>query len=492
MYHKSEGQLILPGDFFLPFGGKLKSDNRWILLAQIIPWEKVEERYAKAFKRSLKGQKPVPLRTALGALIIQERLGLDDRETLQQILENPYLQYFIGLPGYQERRPFHASLMTHFRKRLSGEVIQEVNEWIAMEEVRKQKDEESKDDDHPNGEVSAVRAKRPASGVEQVKMTNEGKLLLDATCAPADIAYPTDLSLLNEAREKLEKIIDILHEPHQGQRAKPRTYRQKARQSYLTIAKQRRVKQPKMRKEIGRQLRFVARDLRIVEELSQSSDLSLLSRREYKELWVTQELYRQQREMYVARSHSVADRIVSISQPHVRPVVRGKANAQVEFGAKVAVSLVGGYVFQEKLAWDNFNEGTTLQASVEAYRERFGCYPEAVLADQIYRNRENLRYCKEHGIRLSGPPLGRPSADHEEKKRIARLEASERNAIEGKFGEAKRSYGLGRIRAHLQATSETIIGLQFLVMNLEKRLRVLFLPFWNRLFSLVSPKSLAV
>jgi hypothetical protein len=220
-----------------------------------------------------------------------------------------------------------------------------------------------------------------------------------------------------------------------------------------------------------------------VTELAQISSLTRLSRRQYKELLVVQELYRQQQEMYTTRTHSTPDRIVSLSQPHVRPIVRGKAKANVEFGAKLAISVVNGYAFREVLSWDNYNEGVTLMASVEAYHKRFGCYPEAVLADQIYRTRDNLRYCKGKGIRLSGPRLGRPSADSREQKRIAKVDASMRNAVEGKFGEGKRSYGLGRIRAHLQATSETVIGLQLLVMNLEKRLRVLFLPFLQWLFS---------
>jgi transposase, IS5 family len=238
-----------------------------------------------------------------------------------------------------------------------------------------------------------------------------------------------------------------------------------------------------MRKAIGKQLRFVTRDLRIVTELVTTGDLTRLSRRQYKELLVIQELYRQQQEMYNAGTHSTPDRIVSISQPHVRPIVRGKAKANVEFGAKLAISVVNGYAFREHLSWDNYNEGITLQASVETYRTRFGFYPKAVLADQIYRTRDNLRFCKENGIRLSGPRLGRPSAEQQEQKRIARADASARNAVEGKFGEAKRSYGLGRIRAHLQTTSETVIGLQLLVMNLEKRLRVLFLSILRWLFS---------
>jgi IS5 family transposase len=146
----------------------------------------------------------------------------------------------------------------------------------------------------------------------------------------------------------------------------------------------------------------------------------------------------------------------------------------VEFGAKVAISVVNGYARLERLDWDSFHEGNTLQAAVEAYRERYGHYPEAVLADRAYRSRENLRYCKERGIRLSGPPLGRPSKTaRAEQARIERQDAAERNEIEGKFGEGKRLYGLGLIRARLRETSETVIALQLLVMNLERRLRLL-------------------
>jgi hypothetical protein len=289
---------------------------------------------------------------------------------------------------------------------------------------------------------------------------------------------------LNEAREKLEQIIDVLHEPFVGETKKPRTYRQIARKRYLEIAKKRRAGTRLIRKAIGKQLRYVSRNLRIVEMLAVKSGLNRLNPWQYRQLLVISEWYRQQQEMYDKRSHSVEDRIVSLSQPHVRPIVRGKVNAQVEFGAKLAISLVDGYARMEKLSWDNFNESTTLKAAVESYAQRFGCYPEAILADQIYRNRENLQYCKNHGIRLSGPSLGRPKKKEECDRKQARRDASARNAIEGKFGEGKRSYGLGRIRARLRESSETVIALQLLVMNLERKLRILFLPFFRLLLNL--------
>ncbi|WP_029420173.1 IS5 family transposase [Alicyclobacillus macrosporangiidus] len=471
MYRPTERQMLLPDDFFLPFGGKLNKENRWVKLAQMIPWWKVEEHYGERFKSWTKGQQAYSVRVALGALIIQERLGLSDRETVCQITENPYLQYFIGLPRFQEEPPFHPSLMTHFRKRLGPDVLSQVNEWIVMEQAERDDDADDRDDAGP-GHPGVNAASKPRTKAQTT--ANQGKLLLDATCAPADISYPTDLSLLNEAREKLEKMIDVLHAVRERGKRKPRTYREKARRAYLAVAKQRRVSPRTLRKAIGKQLRFVARDLRIIGKLKEEVGLGALSARQYRQLLVIQELYRQQEEMYRRKTRRIEDRIVSISQPHVRPIVRGKVRANVEFGAKVAISVVNGYARLERLDWDSFHEGNTLQAAVEAYRERYGHYPEAVLADRAYRSRENLRYCKEHGIRLSGPPLGRPSKTaRAEQARIERQDAAERNEIEGKFGEGKRLYGLGLIRARLRATSETVIALQLLVMNLERRLRLL-------------------
>jgi hypothetical protein len=208
--------------------------------------------------------------------------------------------------------------------------------------------------------------------------------------------------------------------------------------------------------------------------------LRTLSQKHQETLDTIRKVYEQQHYMYTRRTHKINDRIVSISQPHVRPIVRGKATAETEFGAKVAISIVDGYAHVETLSWDAFNEGKTLIESVERYRQRYGFYPEAVQADKIYRNKENLRYCELHGIRLSGPRLGRPPTDkalQKEQRRLERQDASERNAIEGKFGEGKRRYGLARIMARLKETAESVIFLQFLVMNLERRLRVILFIF---------------
>lgn len=490
MFHIQEKQLYIK-EFVLPFEGKLRTDNRWVKLAKIIPWDIIEDRYAKLFP-SNRGQVAKPVRMALGALIIQEKCKFSDRETVDQILENPYLQYFIGFREYQDKPPFDPSLMVHFRKRFNADTLKEINEEICRitKESEKKKDDDNSKPGSPPGvntasEESTTNPEGNDSSFETYR-ENQGKLILDATCAPADIRYPTDLSLLNEAREKLDDIIDILHKTLGKPGRRPRTYRRIARKAYLSIVRNRKPGKKAIHKAIGKQLRYVRRNLDAVDRLlSVSGDGHGLSRKHQETLHTIRTVYEQQLHMYTHRTHQIDDRIVSISQPHVRPIVRGKATADVEFGAKVAISIVDGYAFMETLSWDAFNEGSTLMESVERYRKRYGYYPEAVQADKIYRNRENHRYCEERGIRLSGPRLGRPLADKEkqkEQKRLERQDSSERNAVEGKFGEGKRRYSLARIMARLKDTAESVICLQFLVMNLEHRLRVLFFYFLRHLF----------
>jgi IS5 family transposase len=475
MYKFEARQTILPQDFFLTFGGKLNPENQWCKLAGLINWGILEDQYIDNFKDVNIGQKALSVRVAVGSLIIQNKKTLSDRETVQEITENPYMQYFIGLEAFTEKAPFDPSMMVHFRKRLDKDIINEINEMIANP------DRDDSDKKPPNDKGT------PAGKLDTTEITNgpqinQGKLLLDATCVPADIHYPTDIWLLNNVRESLEEIIDVLHFPHIGDRNKPRTYRETAHKDFLNFAKSKRPNGKKIRKATGQQLRYIRRDFKIIDELIKISPLELLDRRQYQNLLVSREIYRQQLQMYRNKNHSVEDRIVSLHMPFIRPIVRGKTNATVEFGAKLAIGVVNGYSFMEHLSFDNFNEGVTLKASVENFKQRFGHYPEAVIADKIYRNRQNIAYCKERGIRLSGPPLGRPVKDAELRRQQyhqEREDSSIRNAVEGKFGEGKRFYGLNRIMTRLQSTSETVIAMQLLVMNLEKRLRSLFVQIFK-------------
>ena len=475
MYRRTEKQLEFV-EFNLPFGGELLASNRWVKMSRMIPWHQFENDYCTNLSNSGQGPPAFSVRMALAALIIKERLGQSDEECVEQILENPYLQFFCGLKTFTTDPPFHPTMFVHFRKRFPVDVVNRINEII----VKKAVEVIGKDDDQGPGKGSGKGSDKIVEAKPE-KM-NQGKLLMDATCIPADITFPTDMKLLNRAREKTEAIIDVLHKSRGKGHKKPRTYRVKARKAYLSIAKSKKVRKAKLRKALRSQLCFIKRNLKSIDKLTEVVLLTVLSKKQYRDLMVIGELYRQQQWMYDHRSNRIDDRIVSISQPHVRPIKRGKAGSDTEFGAKLSVSLVNGFSFVDRTGWDNFNESGDLVGQVEAYKRRFGFYPESVHVDKIYRTQNNRRYCKLRGIRLSGPRLGRPpklTPENAERLKaeaqIARQDEIDRIPIEGKFGQGKRKYGIGRLMTKLAETSETAISICFLVMNLERWLSAILL-----------------
>jgi hypothetical protein len=180
------------------------------------------------------------------------------------------------------------------------------------------------------------------------------------------------------------------------------------------------------------------------------------------------ELYAQQKQMFDTKTRKCENRIVSIHQSHVRPIVRGKQNARVEFGSKLGVGLDNGFALIETFSWDAYNESKDLISQVENYLRIDGYYPELVQVDKIYSTRENRKWLQERGIRITAPPLGRKAKtkmNHYQKAK-RKKEAAERNHIEGKFGQGKNRDSLNNIKARLKETSETWISCIFFVMNL--------------------------
>lgn len=454
-------------DYVFPYG-KLDAENDWIKLAELAPWDTAEERYAAQFVNN--GHPAHPCRMALGALLIQRRLKCSDEWLVKHIGENPYLQFFIGMKEYGPC-PFGASTLVAFRKRFSEEDLAAILE-ASIPETRKE------DPDHDDGDPP-----------------NSGTLILDATCCPADIAYPQDVHLLNQVREKLEQTVDEICKS--ACKKKPRMYRQRARRDYLRLSKSKRRGAKMIRAAIKKQLQYIRRDVRYIAEFVQNG--TKLTQKQADRLNVATTVYEQQRIMFESGTHSVPQRIVSLSQPWVRPIVRGKARANTEFGAKLHVSLVNGYARIERLDFEAYNESEDFWKALHRYHDYYGCWPERVLADKIYRNRQTLAFCKDHGIRLSGPALGKPPKD----RKLSRLtkkqeyqDSCDRNEVEGIFGTGKTAYGLGRISARLKETSCCVIAVSLLLMNITKRLHSLlrsllsfispYLPFARLLFSHVA------
>jgi len=501
----SPNQLTIVG-FETPFEQHLRTDNRWVILAKLIPWDDLSPIYLRHVGVSGMGPKPINPRIVIGALIIKHMENLDDREVVAQISENVYMQYFLGYSSFNPDTPFDASLLVEIRKRLGLDAVNALNEKILSIKTRMESHTQStetnttdagttsetsdKSDNEPPPENSGMTSKTEmdkipldtcsrkeesiASKKSKTKQKdpqqqdspkkNQGRVIFDATACPQNIAYPNDLNLLSEARKKSEYLIDTLYEPELHS-SKPRTYRKVARKEYLKTAMKKNKTKKELRRALKKQLSYLKRNISSIDMLLNAHKRIPLKPNDYKYMLVIRTLYEQQEKMYQTRTHTIEHRIVSIHQPHVRPIVRGKAHAKVEFGAKIHISVINGLTWLDEISWDAYNEGSHMIEYVEMYYRHHGHYPLEVLADKIYATRENRRKLKERGIKFVGKPLGRPSAvtDH--------ISPGERNPVEGKFGQAKTAYGLGKIRARLKETSESWIASVILVLNLVKLAR---------------------
>lgn len=482
--HNSPNQLMFDG-FETEFEKWLDPNNRWIILSRLIPWVEL----SAAYNMSLSGHMGRPAKDArlvIGAVIIKHKLCLSDEETIEQIRENPYLQAFVGFEVFHREKAFAPTLFVEIRRRMGPEVFARFEDSIiaqisAQEESGVSLEASSDDDCQPPSEEpldSSADEDKPEQDLAGEISPYQGKLIVDATVCEQMIRFPTDLGLLNKARELSEAIIDTVH-PLTGMKKKVRTYRRNARRDYLSLVKQRRPGPKKRRAATRQQLQYLNRNLDHIEmllDLLPGQEIPL-SHKQLRQYWIIQNLYLQQKQMFDTNTRRCDDRIVSIDQPHVRPIVRGKVNKSVEFGAKLGVSLdQNGIACVDHFSWDAYHEGRDLPEQVEAYKNRHGHYPEKLLADPAYGTRENRKFLKDKGIRFAGKPLGRPpkiaSADKDAERRQKQQDYRERIPVEGKFGQGKGGYQLNTIRARTAQTSEAWVRSIFFVMNLLVLIRI--------------------
>ena len=514
MFEPVDFNQITIDQFCLPFNGKLDPKNRWVVLAGKMPWQKIDEYYNT--KMSSEGRGAYSSRLAFGSCLIKEYCNYSDEETVQAIAENPYLQYFVGFKEFLSQAPFDASMMVHFRKRFEVQFVAKVNEYLAtgewpnekMRQVDQNKHDKDKHDksggsaSSSNPPIDASKDNNESATSDQAVQertdlaNNHGKLLADATVVPAEIQYPTDIELLNTAREHLEDAILRVWNSLSKHEGHMLPYNpKKARKTYLSVAKAKKYRKllyEHVRGELLRYIELAQERLKVLRELN--PDETLFPYWLKQRLLVIPTLYEQQKQMFEENKRTVEDRIVSLQQDHVRPINRGKKPNPTEFGQKIHLSVVDGFTFLERTSWTNFNESKDLPAVIEEYRRRYNCYPETVLADRIYQSRENKTYCKERNIRLAGLPLGRRNKELEQQIQDELYRDScERNAVEGAIGVAKRRYGLGKVREKNPACSITAVAFCILAKNLAKILRDSLRAFLNWLSSwTIKPHSIVL
>ena len=453
----SEKQLTIE-EFKTPFQTSLLSDNRWVRLSSVVPWDDFASTYISLMNSDF-GRPGISPRLVLGALIIKHKEKLDDRGVIEAIQENIYMQFFVGLKEFNPDPIFDPSLFVEIRKRVGKEIFDSLNvkliKSVSGEKDRKHNKKKAKDDD------------------QDMLPPNKGKMQADATVADQYITYPTDNGILNQSRKQYENHIDKLYDLNGKQGVKPRTNRRILDTHYLSYSKKKTKSKSVHRKMTRKLLEALKRDRRhiynLLDILEQKNKRFPLNHKEQRMLWIIDIVYAQQKHMYDTKTHSHPDRIVSIFQPHVRPIPRGKIKSRVEFGSKLGVSLDQGFARINTFSWDAYNESGDLIDQVESYRELHGHYPELVQTDMIYATRANRSWLKERAIRITAVPLGRKSKREPEtyyQKAKRRKEARERNQIEGKFGQGKNGYNLNQIRARLAKTSESWVACIFFVMNL--------------------------
>lgn len=326
---------------------------------------------------------------------------MTDEDTIEIIRENPYLHFFLGFDNFNPDKIFSPSLFVEIRKNIGKAEFQKLTELLI----------------------------KVTHSPENTAITHKGELKIDATVADQDIRYPSDLSLLNEARQKTKKIIDLLFDKYRDLfKVKPRTYRKKADEVYLNEAKKKKKNTKELQKALRILLNCVERNLGHINKMLDKTTHKL----EYKylrQLWIIKQLYDQQWEMFIEKKNSCKDRIVSITQPHIRPIVRGKQGAMVEFGSKLGLSLFKGYLSADTLSWDAYNEGEDLIKQAENYKKILGYYPEIIMADKIYWTNKNRKWCTENKIRLTATPKVRTVEKTDYQKRKEKKEFAKRNHI---------------------------------------------------------------
>lgn len=475
---------------------ELDKSNRWVVLGDTLPWTELEKEYNSRLQNAEKGAGNKPARMIIGAMIIKHKLNLADAETIEMIRENPYMQYLCGLSEFTDKPIFDPSLFVTIRKRITEEDINKMSVLMLKKQMQLQEEERKREEDEARKSGKEPPAPTPenpmaASYTDKQGREHKGVLKIDATCADAEVRYPVDVDIIHDGCRKVSDYISKVCNTFKL--SMPFTYYKRARQAYLQLVKKAKKKGKMVNETISLLLRYLYKDILTALELigSDRNYLECLFPHEKRTLAAVCKMYHQQKDMHRSKTHTCADRILSIFQPHVRAIVRGKAKAKTEFGAKIGASIVCGYTFIDHHSWNAYNESQDLLLQIQLYKERFGHLPSTILADKIYLNKQNRNILEELEIRSYCSPLGRPPKtppSEEQKSRMSRA-SGERNEIECSFGTGKRIYRANNIRAKLPNTAPCWTGMCYFVKNVMRFLRELCLvlnEIWRIFTSILS------
>ena len=438
MYKKKDSHTTPLFDEIFPFGGKLDNQNRWLKIAEMIPWETLEQSYSQHFSHT--GRPACDARLVIGLLLLKHMTGFSDQEIVQLVSENPYMQAFCGLEHFLTGKLIDPSTLTNVRKRLGAEKFKELEELTYQALIER-------------------------------KILKPKGVLVDATVFPENIRFPTDIGILNECRQWL---VDNVKSVGSKIGRKFRTYCRVARKVYLNFNKKKRKTEDEVRRVTKSLLQYVRRNLRQFEEVvavTVAKGLEIPAKVTAR-LAVVKEVVRQQEQMLAAKVHHIENRIVSLHKPQVRPIKRGKLGKETEFGPKASLSHVGCFTFLDRLSSDNYNESGDVALQLANYQERFGVLPKDMVGDRIYGTNANRKFLNDNQIRDAFEPLGRKPVYDNREAGWRRRKRRERNRIEGSFGNIKNHYGLNCIRYSIAGGDELYVRLGLMAANLKAAIAI--------------------
>jgi len=293
------------------------------------------------------------------------------------------------------------------------------------------------------------------------ELPHKNMLLMDATCYEVNIRFPTDVKLLWEACSWLwETQIPLTCKFYKTPLPRSKYKLQKIKQ--LQYQKQRKVSYKKTQKRKRSLLLLLKKGIEAYQNLLNNTSGIAVNNSILKRFKTIKTLYGQQYYLFHRKTTSVKDRIVSLSQPHIRPIIRGKENKPLEFGIKAHIMQVGGISIIEHHSFDPFNETTRLKNTVYKHHTLFGKCTH-LAADGIYPTNRNRNYCSAKKIQTNFIAKGRRKKDKvlDQVKGILNRERSTR--LEGSFGNQKEHYGLKKIKAKTAPTQ--ILWMFFGVMT---------------------------
>lgn len=383
------------------------------------------------YERSGRGRKPfLKVEGGIGLMFLKHYLGLSDELLIERLNTDWCMQYFCGVQ-LGIRKIKDKNLVSWWRMYLGK---------------------------HLNiAELQSVFINYWKPYMAQTHVT-----LMDATCTESHLRYPTSVKLLWESASKIYLLLQ--HKRKWLKIRRSRSNYNKHKENFLAYQR-RRKKTNRKEKKLRRQLlKYLLRLLQSLEELQQQHQITF-SRKETGLINTIKTVYAQQHELSYGNTHSVPNRIVSLHKPYLRPIVRGKENKPVEFGAKVHKVQVSGISFIEHVSFDNFNEGTRLKQSVAFHQKHFGKLSQ-LGADAIYATNENRRYCHQLHIATSFAAKGNQGKQAGQKKAMrSALSAVRATVLEGSFGNEKNHYLLQKVKAKTEATEKAWIFFGMMTAN---------------------------